>query len=478
MKTTMSAETKMVRCKVCGKVFDAAEGKCPLCGVGLDQCEPVAEEAPKAASEAVTGKVRCLVCGEVFDAAEGKCPVCGVGLEQCEPVAEAAKPVVQNSTEKFLVLGGGAAAFNAAKAIREHNALASVVLLTGEEHVPYNRPMLTKALMTDTTAEDMAIEPAAWYDAQEINVVTGCTVTGLNPAEKMVMCEGGYGFVYDKLVYALGARCFLPPIPGSEQTHVVTIRTIQDAQRVRELTKQTREAVVIGGGVLGLEAAWALCQGGVHATVLEQGDQIMKRQIDAGAADILGQAMAKHGVTLLKNAQTERITEDSVILKDGRVIPAGLVIVSAGIRANVALAQEAGLEVGRNVVVDDHMRTSAPDVYACGDCAAFGMSYGLWSEATEMGRVAGTNAAGGDVTYQPVARPLIFHGMGTALFALGDCGKKDLPYQVEEVHSDGQYEKYWLVDGHLVGALLLGNISAMGKVMPAVLEGKPLNAIR
>ena len=100
-----------------------------------------------------------------------------------------------------------------------------------------------------------------------------------------------------------------------------------------------------------------------------------------------------------------------------------LVVVSAGIRANIAIAQEAGLEVGRNVVVDDHMRTSAPDVYACGDCAVYGMSYGLWSEATEMGRVAGVNAAGGDEAYKPVARPLIFHGMGTALFALGDCGK-------------------------------------------------------
>ena len=120
--------------------------------------------------------------------------------------------------------------------------------------------------------------------------------------------------------------------------------------------------------------------------------------------------------------------------------------------------------------------TSAPDVYACGDCAVYGMSYGLWSETKEMGRVAGVNAAGGDESYQPVVRPLIFHGMGTALFALGDCGKKELPYQVEEVRRDGQYEKYWLVDGRLVGALLLGSIAAMGKVMPAVLDGKGIEA--
>lgn len=422
--------------------------------------------------------VRCLVCGEIFDASEGKCPVCGVGLDQCEPIELAPKAVVNNTMEKFLILGGGTAAFNAAKAIREHNALASIVMLTAEDAAPYNRPMLTKALLADTSAEDMAIEPAAWYDEQNINVVTGCRVTALNTAEKMVQCEGGYGFVYDKLIYALGGRCFLPPMPGNDLPHVVTIRTIEDARRVREIAKNTREAVVIGGGVLGLEAAWALCQGGMHVTVLEQGGQIMKRQIDETAAEILGEAMDKYGVTLLKNAQTDTISAESVTLKDGRVIPAGLVVVSAGIRANIAIAQEAGLEVGRNVVVDDHMRTSAPDVYACGDCAAFGMSYGLWSEATEMGRVAGVNAAGGDEVYQPVARPLIFHGMGTALFALGDCGKKDLPYQVEEVRRDGQYEKYWLVEGRLVGALLLGSIAAMGKVMPAVLEGKGIEAIR
>lgn len=410
-------------------------------------------------------KVRCLVCGEVFDASEGRCPVCGVGLDQCEPVEVAPVSETTDTAEKFLILGGGTAAFNAAKAIREHNATASIVMLTAEGAAPYARPMLTKTLMNGASAEDMAVEPSSWYDERDIYVVTGCTVESLDPQEKLVQCAGGYGFVYDKLIYALGARCFLPDFPGNDLPHVVTIRTVEDAQRVREIAKTTRDAVVIGGGVLGLEAAWALREGGMNVTVLEQGDQIMKRQIDAEAAEILSKAMEDKGVTLLKNAQTASVSAEAVTLKDGRVIPAGLVIVSAGIRANVALAQAAGLDVGRNINVDDHMRTSAADVYACGDCAAFGMSYGLWSEATEMGRVAGVNAAGGDEAYVPVARPLIFHGMGTALFALGDCGKQGRDYQVEEIRREGQYEKYWRVDGRLVGALLLGDITGMGKIM-------------
>ena len=422
--------------------------------------------------------VRCLVCGEIFEASEGKGPVCGVGLEQTEPIKIEPVSDTVDTAEKYLILGGGAAAFNAAKAIRERNATASIVMLTAEEVAPYNRPMLTKTLLNPVSDEDMAVESSAWYDERDIYVVTGCKVTGLDVQERMVQCDGGYGFMYDKLIYALGARCFLPPIPGNDLPHVVTIRTVEDAAKVREIARSARNAVVIGGGVLGLEAAWALRQGGMNVTVLEQGDQIMKRQIDETAADILAKAMADNGVTLLKNAQTESISETAVTLKDGRVLEAGLVVISAGIRANIALAQEAGIDAGRNVNVDDHMRTSAPDVYACGDCAAFGMSYGLWSEATEMGRVAGVNAAGGDETYQPVARPLIFHGMNTALFALGDCGKKDLPYQVEEVRTASQYEKYWLVDGRMVGALLLGNITAMGKVMPAVLEGKGIESVK
>ena len=409
--------------------------------------------------------VQCLVCGEVFDAALGQCPVCGVGLEQCKPVQLSAPEGGSDTAEKFLILGGGTAAFNAAKAIRERNATCSIVNQTTED-------VLTTTLLSGASPEDIAIEPASWYDERDIYVVTGCTVTAIDPAEKMVACQGGMGFVYDKLIYALGARCFLPPIPGGDQPHVVTIRTVEDARRVRALIKAGEDAVVIGGGVLGLEAAWALRQGNVNVAILEQGPQIMARQIDADAAALLTQAIASQGVTLLTNAKTERIGTDHVSLTDGRVLPARLVIVSAGIRASTAVAEAAGLAVSRNIVVDEHMRTSAPDVYACGDCAVYGgLSYGLWSEASEMGRIAGVNASGGDEAYAPVSRPLIFHGMGTALFALGDCGKKGLDYQVKEIRREGQYEKYYLVDGRLTGAILLGDITSMGRVMNAVLEG-------
>lgn len=408
-------------------------------------------------------KVRCLVCGEVFDAAEGRCPVCGVGLDQCEPVEVAPVEDSADTTEKFLILGGGTAAFNAAKAIRERNVTASIVMLTQEDAAPYNRPMLTKALLSDTAVAP--IESAAWYDERDIYVLTGCTVESIDPVEKLVQCAGGYGFVYDRLIYALGARCFLPDFPGNDLPHVVTIRTTEDAKRVRDLARAARNAVVIGGGVLGLEAAWALREGGLNVTVLEQGDQIMKRQIDAKAAGMLSVAMADKGVTLLTGAQTAAVTADAVTLKDGRTLPADLVIVSAGIRANIVLAQQGGLKTDRHVIVDDHMRTSAPDVYACGDCAAYGMSYGLWSEAMEMGRIAGINAAGGNEAYVALPRPLIFHGMGTALFAMGDCGKQDRDYQVEAIREDGQLKKYWRVDGKLVGALLLGDLADMGSIM-------------
>lgn len=408
-------------------------------------------------------KVRCLVCGEVFDAAEGRCPVCGVGLDQCEPIEVAPVEDSADTAEKFLILGGGTAAFNAAKAIRERNATASIVMLTQEDVAPYNRPMLTKALLSDTAVAP--IESAAWYEERDIYVVTGCTVESIDPVEKLVQCAGGYGFVYDRMIYALGARCFLPDFPGNDLPHVVTIRTTEDAKRVRDLARAAHNAVVIGGGVLGLEAAWALREGGLNVTVMEQGDQIMKRQIDAEAAEMLSRAMADKGVTLLTGTQTAAVTAEAVTLKDGRTLPADLVIVSAGIRANITLAQQGGLKTDRHVIVDDHMRTSAPDVYACGDCAAYGMSYGLWSEAMEMGRIAGINAAGGNEAYVALPRPLIFHGMGTALFAMGDCGRQDRDYQVEAIREDGQLKKYWRVAGKLVGALLLGDLAAMGSIM-------------
>jgi len=371
--------------------------------------------------------------------------------------------------KRYFILGGGIAALSAAKAIREKDSSGLIVLLTNEDMLPYARPMLTKQLLGNASAADLAVEGAAWYDApgRDILVLTGRTVSAIDGEKKTITLANGLVFPYDKLVYALGARCFVPPFEGHDRENVIAVRSIADAQRVRELARTAKSAAVIGGGVLGLEAAWSLRQAGLDVTVIEFEQRIMSRQIDKAAAEHLAAAMAKHGVRLLTGASTAKVDDEGLHLTDGRMIPAELVIVSAGVRANAEIAAAAGIHVERMIVVDAQMRTNLPDVYAAGDCAAYGISYALWAEAAEMGRVAGVNAAGGSAEYKAVPRPLMFHGFGTEVFAIGDVGMDPTKkYEVGAMPG----ARYYSVDDRLVGAILEGDTERAAEVEALVLE--------
>ena len=371
--------------------------------------------------------------------------------------------------KRYLILGGGVAALSAAKAIRKTDPSGLIVLLTNEDALPYNRPALTKQLLSNLSAADIALENAAWYDApgRDILVLTGRTISALDTDQKTVTLADGLVFPYDKLVYALGARCFIPPFEGSDRENVIAVRTLEDAARVRSLAKDAKAAVVIGGGVLGLEAAWCLRQGGLNVTVIEFEAQIMSRQIDEEAAAHLISAMAAHGVKLFTRTSAASYDGRILTLTDGRTLPADLVIVSAGVRANAEIAAAAGIEVNRKIIVDKRMQTSAPDVYAAGDCAVCGMSYALWAEAGEMGKVAGTNAAGGHAEYKAIPRPLIFHGFDTELFAIGDVGRD--PAKTYEVGTMPG-ARYYSVGDKVVGAILTGDISHALAAKKLVLE--------
>ena len=332
---------------------------------------------------------------------------------------------ISNTTEKeriyimkrYFILGGGAAALEAAKAIRERDPSGLIVLLTDEPVLPYMRPALTKQLLADVSAQDIQLETPAWYDApgRDILVLMGRTVSCIDPENKTVSLADGLVFPYDKLIYALGARCFVPPFEGSDRQNVIAVRTAEDARRVRQIAKTAKSAVVIGGGVLGLEAAWGLHQAGMAVSVVEFDARVMARQVDEDTSERIARAMKDRGVKLYTCASTAKVDDAGLHLTDGRLLPADLVIVSAGVRANAEIAAAAGIRVDRKILVDEHMATSVPDVYAAGDCAVCGVSYALWDEACEMGRVAGINAAGGDAVYTPVARPVHFVGFGVEI---------------------------------------------------------------
>ena len=433
------------------------------------------KENPKKKS-AKTTLVKCLVCGEIFDSSLEVCPVCGVGKENFVPVEAEDTGYRRDTQNLYAIIGGGAAGLNAAKAIRERDKTGSIYMLSNEAYPAYNRPMLTKSLVAGLDAEQIAVQEASWYEENNVCLLLGKNVVSIDTEKKEIHTDDGAKFKYTKLIYALGSECFIPPIQGADQPEVIAIRRLSDTQKVTELLPQTKEAVVIGGGVLGLEAAWELKKARCKVTVLELAPRLMGRQLDEGAGEMIKAVSEAQGITIHTGVQIEAIEGDGhvtgVRLGDGRVFPAQLVIVSCGVRANVAVAKAAGIETDRAVVVNSRMETSAADVYACGDCAQYqGINYAIWPQAVEEGKTAGANAAGETLEYTGVPAALTFHGMNTALFAIGDNGSHpDLVYRTVEFKDMArkQYEKYYFRNNRLCGAILIGDVSRMGEMTEAV----------
>ena len=369
----------------------------------------------------------------------------------------------------YVILGGGIAALSAAKAIRERDRTGRILMISAEKEYPFNRPMLTKALNENLSEEELEVEHEDWYDENMVRIYLNKSAVYLDTNSQTVKA-GPLEFLYDKIIIAVGAECFVPPFKGAAQDHVVTIRHQSDVKKIREMVPNIKDAVVIGGGVLGLEAAWSLRESGLNVTVLETADRLLQRQLTADASEILAKSVADAGVKALTGVGTQEITKDSVILTDGTEVPAQLVVVSCGVRANTELAQTAGIEVQRAIVVDDRMRTNQPNVFAAGDCAQFeGINYALWSEAMEQGRVAGANAAGDVVRYNFDTPGLTFNGMNTSLFAIGDQGTADDDsYKIFTSNKPGKYERFTFKDGGLVGAILIGDTSRLVEMMTKV----------
>ena len=424
--------------------------------------------------------VKCLVCGEIFDSSMEICPVCGVGKENFVPVDAEESSFRKDTDHFYVILGNGAAGLSAAKAIRERDKTGSVIMISNEAYPTYNRPMLTKSMVAELDAKEILVEPEAWYQENNIHLLLEKEVTGIHTDKKEITLSDGTALKYTKLIYALGSECFVPPIPGTDKPEVVAIRRMSDIEKIEAMLYRVQNVVVIGGGVLGLEAAWELKKSRKQVVVLEAAPQIMGRQLDEGASPMLTDISRSNGIDIHAGVQIASIEGESSVtgvkLADGREFPAELVIVSAGVRANVGAAKNAGLDINRGIVVNADMSTSDENIFACGDCAEYeGINYAIWPQALEQGKVAGANAAGDALTYTTVSAGLSFHGMNTGLYAIGDNGKNpNLIYRTVEFKDMGrkQYEKYYFLNNRLCGAILIGDTSKMAFVTEAVEQKK------
>ena len=428
----------------------------------------------EAAKPAEARKWRCTVCGQVYQGTEPPpvCPACGASQENFVQVPEEEVEFTSSTPYSVIIIGSGAAAVAAAEAARKRNQVCSIRIISEDSHLPYYRPALSDLLAEDLSDEELFIHPESWYRDNNIELILGTKIMEIDISGKSVKAEDGRQFLYDRLVIATGSRSnVLPSLPGFNKEGVFTLRSLDDCLRLKEFAKKSRAAVIVGGGVLGLEAAWAFRQVGLEVTVIENAPRLLPRQLDESGSKILEEAVLKSGVNVVRGAALEEVVgEDKVAgvkLSDGRILPADIVLFSIGVTPNTELAKAAGIEVNRGIVVDSRMSTSAADVFSAGDVAEFsGTVSGLWPQALEQGRVAGACAVGDWQEYKPGILATYLDAFGITVFAAGDVGSNpETIYKTVEVRDPAQnsYKKYYFVDGVLKGAVVIGpKVTATG----------------
>jgi nitrite reductase (NADH) large subunit len=363
---------------------------------------------------------------------------------------------------RFVIIGNGVAGFTAARELARESRGDSVEVYTQESYHYYPRPRLQEFLANRIRLDELYFRPADWYDKAGIAVHLGQSVTGLDPARKRITLNGEEEVSYDRLLLATGGRPFVPPIPGADKKAVFSYRTLDDVKAIRKKARESKYAVVIGGGLLGLEAAKAMTALGLRVTVLEMFPYLLPRQLDPQGGELLKSLIEDMGLAVRVSAATEAIVgEESasgVRLKDGTELGAGLVLISAGIRSNVALAKDAGLEVNRGVVVNEHLQTTAEDIYAAGDVAEFeGQVYGIVPAALEQARAAARNMLGEDMVYEGTVPSNTLQVVGIDCASVGLVHPEGEGYRELRSTGDRVYKKLVLEHGRLVGAILLGN---------------------
>jgi len=376
----------------------------------------------------------------------------------------------------YLIVGAGIAAICAARGIREIDHEGTILMIGEEPLPPYKKPMLTKTPLYGWDPARMIMHGKQWFADNGITLVTGTAVTAIEPARHLASTEKE-DYEYGKLIYAAGGSAFVPPIPGAALPGVISIRNDRDIAALRRLAVSEKQAVIIGGGVIGLEAGFEMSRYGIQCTVLEALPRLMPRFLDEECAGMLQSLITEFpvhtGVQIEEIGGREHV--EYVRLMDGREFPCGIVIMSTGARASTALAEKAGLACGRGVIINDRCETSEPDIYACGDCAEQnGMNPLLWSQAEVQGRAAGINAAGGDTVTETIDTSMVLHCPEIALFSLGetagdgltseaartDSAEQPARYAVNEKYGRA-FEKRYYREGRLVGAVIIGNLSNM-----------------
>ena len=382
---------------------------------------------------------------------------------------------------KYLIIGNGVAGTEAALNIRKLDESGEIKVIAQSENHFYYRPRLIEYLSGDIDFKILLKYGEEFYQDKGINVRLGLKITDIDSENKLVRCEYGEEFTYDKLLIATGARSFIPTIKGIVKAGIFKFRGVSDCDEILSYSEAHKEVVIIGAGLLGIEAANALMKQGKDVTIVEYCDRLLPNQMDKEGADILKEKLEEKGIKFILGDCVDEIHGrafvDGITLRSGKTLPCKVVVLSTGIRPRLELPEKMGLKVNRGIIVDDRMQTSLEDVYAAGDVAEHsGICYGLWIPSMEQGKIAGANMAGTETCYKGSSVETRLKVTGISVFSAGIIDAEDLKeysYKDESV-----YRKFFVKEDRVVGGFVIGDARSSLKISRAINNGESIESLK
>lgn len=372
---------------------------------------------------------------------------------------------------RVIIIGNGLAGTIAAKTLREQDRTLEIDVFADEKYHYYPRPNLIEFLAGNLPLEKIFAFPEEWYSEQNVNVHLEKSGMRIFPDSKEIEVAGGKREKYDFLVLANGSLAFVPPIKGAEKQGVFTLRTLDDAFEILDCLKDRRRVTVIGGGLLGLETARAVKSRDVDVEVVEFFDHLLPRQLDPQGGSLLKGQIEKMGINVHLGLTCEEVLgQDSVTglrFKGGREIQTDVALVAAGVRPNLRIAQEAGLETDRGLVVDDYLQSSHPDIWAAGDITQHaGRVYGIIPASFNQARIAALNVLGQRQKYEGTIPSNTLKVLGIDLTSVGMVNPEDESFEElrEENADKGTYKKIVVKNGEVCGLICIGTKKGVSEI--------------
>lgn len=374
---------------------------------------------------------------------------------------------------KIIIIGAGIACVSAIKAIRLQNKDIKITVYGEETYYPYKRIRLTKDLASGIQESSLLVEKQSWYEENKVTIYKEKKVIRINPSAHRIYLSDGTVDEYTALLLANGASNLVLPIKGVEKENVFTLRNLLDAQVILEQAEKSKKVLMIGGGILGLEIAWSLTKLGKKVTIVEALPELMSRQLDERASAILKKVVEAHGVVVHTGSQVKELTGnrrvEGFITDQNLSQSCEMVIHCTGIRPNIQLVEDTGIQINRGIVVNNRMETNLPDIYAAGDVAEYqGAIPGLWSVASLQGEIAGSNIAGIRRVYDVPAAATVMNAFHYTMFSIGVVDDSAADIVLIDQPKENKYRKILFRDEEMIGAVFMGSIKELPSVKRAM----------